>query len=386
MLNRKLTLSASQLIAILLSLLLIILGTLGLVLLQKPLRQTSFDTRQQAAEIKECNELCNSNTQCAVDHFCYQGRCRLANNPSSDQCQGEPDHGLNRACDQYCADSRECASNLVCLENRCRRLDNSDDINCLPSTQTIQEKIVETCGDTCSSHADCELNMRCYGGVCRLASNPANAKCQTTPPPTPRSITPLPTAQSLPKGGAEATLSGQPSATQSATPVAVIKPTPTPKSLPKEETALDTVINSLRRAGLPLNLLPILTLGLGGVILLAVLIPKLSQSHASKKTKKATVSHPNSNQKSQLPRQQELQKRLNQLKQQQESSPIQSPPIPPTSPLSPQSPLAAEPASSPLTTEPTSPLTVEPTPPTPQQSNMLSRLKTKDIKPPQPKT
>lgn len=279
----------------LISILLIIFGALGLVVIQKPLSQQSFDTRKLAAEIKTCNEACVNNAECQVNHFCYQGLCRLADNPGHENCQGVPDRGLNFECDHYCADSRECASDLVCLENRCRRADNPDSYTCQLSDAAIRRQIQENCNAVCQSHADCAVNMRCYGGVCRLASHPAQTKCQAQlvkVEPQPAAAPPTAPPKRL-KGGWEATLSGQSpnqssgqAATEAAlpaTPAAVIfQPSPSPEvqpnsapTLPEEKTAWDTLVNSLRRAGMPVEMLSILALATGGILLLIVIIPKL---------------------------------------------------------------------------------------------------------------
>ncbi len=270
----------------LISLFLIVFGTLAMVFLQKYFMEESFDLRQQAIEIRQCNESCDSNAQCEINHFCYQGRCRLADNPTNSDCEGVPDQGLNFGCDHYCADSRECAGEFTCLENHCRLPDNPDDPFCRPSTETIQEKISETCNDACASHADCSINMRCYGGLCRLASHPSNPDCQpqttvTTPIRQPR---PSPTATPSLKGGPEATEStAATDSAQPATPAAIIQPSPSPSPttrpiptpLPEEETALDAVINSLRDWGVPVNTLPIIAVAAGAILLLLVLIPKI---------------------------------------------------------------------------------------------------------------
>lgn len=289
----------------LISLFLIVIGTLAMVVLQKYLMEESFDLRQQAAEIVQCNESCVSNAQCEINHLCYQGRCRLADNPGNVNCEGVPDQGLDFGCDHYCADSRECADDFICLENRCRLPDNPDDSNCRPSTATIQEKINETCNDDCASHADCSINMRCYGGLCRLASNPSNVDCQlqTIANTAVRQPSPTPTLTPTLKGGPEATLTAE--ATDSvkpATPAAIILPSPSPSPkinthpiptpLPEEKTALDTVINSLKQWGIPVNTIPIIVVGAGTVLLLLVLIPKIIDHFKHKELKAASPRNP----------------------------------------------------------------------------------------------
>ena len=37
-----------------------------------------------------CNHGCNTNRDCMADYRCYQGRCRLASNPESPNCEEAP--------------------------------------------------------------------------------------------------------------------------------------------------------------------------------------------------------------------------------------------------------------------------------------------------------
>jgi len=39
-------------------------------------------------QIVGCNQACASNRNCQPNHFCYQGRCRLASNPTDELCGG----------------------------------------------------------------------------------------------------------------------------------------------------------------------------------------------------------------------------------------------------------------------------------------------------------
>ena len=40
----------------------------------------------QVGAVNSCNESCRANAECDVDHWCYQGKCRLATNPTSTTC------------------------------------------------------------------------------------------------------------------------------------------------------------------------------------------------------------------------------------------------------------------------------------------------------------
>lgn len=54
--------------------------------------QASLQTQNLASEasyqIVGCNQACASNRNCQANHFCYQGRCRLAANPQDETCGG----------------------------------------------------------------------------------------------------------------------------------------------------------------------------------------------------------------------------------------------------------------------------------------------------------
>ncbi len=87
--------------------------------------------------VKQCNEDCSSNAQCAANFLCHENKCRLASNPSSESCQGTPDQGIQRSCNEYCSDNRECSSGLTCYFNRCRNPQNQTNTSCqLPATAT----------------------------------------------------------------------------------------------------------------------------------------------------------------------------------------------------------------------------------------------------------
>ncbi len=48
-----------------------------------------LDSAAKEYSIVGCNQPCQHNHQCPADHFCFQGRCRLADNPYSSTC--DPD-------------------------------------------------------------------------------------------------------------------------------------------------------------------------------------------------------------------------------------------------------------------------------------------------------
>jgi len=314
--------------------------------------------------VQGCNLACSSNSECEADHRCYNGQCRLVTNVSSTTCQPKPDQGLNFGCNSYCADSKECDSEYSCLENKCRRADNPDDSSCAVPSSTIQDNVAASCNTACSANTDCAANLRCYYGSCKLATNVSSTTCSAA---TTKTVSTIYDKSTSPKGG---DLEDQ-EATDSTIPAAIISqpsPSPSPSIKPEveEETALDAVVNSMSRAGIPVNLLPIIALGAGGLLLLLIIIPRIF----SKKTKGAPVVPPqqNINQESHK-YEQELQTRLEELKKQ--------PSVPPTPPVTMSKPQTPTPVSRPHV-----PPVVSHKPPSTSKSTMMERVKEKGINPP----
>lgn len=145
-------------------------------------------TTDSRSTIRSCNETCSSNSECAVNHLCYNTgsdkRCRLATNPSNTSCSTPSDNGLNRQCNQYCANNGECSAGLSCWYNRCRRPDNIESTSCSAPSVAAQQTITQSCNSSCASNRDCSINMRCYNSQCRLASNPSSTSCSAVTTPT----------------------------------------------------------------------------------------------------------------------------------------------------------------------------------------------------------
>lgn len=80
--------------------------------------------------VRYCGETCSAHADCAVNLMCYNGTCRLANNPTDLYCNEPADQGIHRTCNEYCADSRECQNGLTCYYNRCRNPRNLTDSYC----------------------------------------------------------------------------------------------------------------------------------------------------------------------------------------------------------------------------------------------------------------
>lgn len=133
--------------------------------------------------IQSCNQTCTSNSQCAVNYFCYptsQGnRCRLATNPTSTTCQTDDQTSI-RQCNEYCTSNAECKTGLTCWNSYCRNPENPDNNQCLGLTTQQRNTVAQQCGQSCTSNADCSINLQCYEGQCRLATNPSSTSCSTT--------------------------------------------------------------------------------------------------------------------------------------------------------------------------------------------------------------
>ncbi len=262
---------------------------------QKCLRTWEESCETGGVVVKKCNEVCSSNAECDVNQRCYNGHCRLVTNVSSTTCSELEDQGLNFGCNHYCADSRECNDQYACLENKCRRADNPDDALCHVPSTTIQNDITQNCNQTCSTNKDCAANLRCYYGACRLATNVSSTTCTAATVKTVSNLYAQPAAPTaMPKGGdIENQNQLDEDETDNTIPAAIVSkpspsPTPSAKTSPaiEEETALDSIINSLEKTGVPVSLFPIIALGIGGLLLLLLIIPKIfSQKNNQNKNK-----------------------------------------------------------------------------------------------------
>ncbi len=60
----------------------------ALVVTSQASLQTQNLASQASYQVVGCNQACASNRNCQANHFCYQGRCRLAANPQDETCGG----------------------------------------------------------------------------------------------------------------------------------------------------------------------------------------------------------------------------------------------------------------------------------------------------------
>ncbi len=147
----------------------------------KEIQDEEDDQDEEEIVLKECNQSCDSNSDCAVNYRCFntgsENKCRLATNPSSSTCSKPEVVSPNKKCNVGCATSKECAQGLSCWNNACRNPSNVESTSCANQTVKEKEVSVKSCGESCSSNGDCAINFRCYQSACRLATNPSSLTC-----------------------------------------------------------------------------------------------------------------------------------------------------------------------------------------------------------------
>ncbi|MBU0974450.1 hypothetical protein KKD03_01990 [Patescibacteria group bacterium] len=147
----------------------------------KTIQDDTDDQDEEEIVIKECNQSCSSNADCAVNFRCFDtgsgNKCRLVTNPSSSNCSSLPDLGPNKQCNEECTSSKECAQGLSCWNSTCRNPSNVENTSCAAQTANEKEISVNSCGEFCSSNTECVINFRCYQSACRLATNPSSLTC-----------------------------------------------------------------------------------------------------------------------------------------------------------------------------------------------------------------
>ncbi len=314
----------------------------------------TIDSSTISSAGKSCNETCSNNGECQANYRCYDSRCRLVTNPSSDSCVTPPDNGLQRQCNEYCADTRECASGFTCFFNRCRQPGNPDSVSCQATSAQVQSQIAQNCNKSCASNADCANNLRCFQSQCRLATNPSSTSCSPLTRPvvsqTYYSVT-EPTKGEL---GAADLVTPTPRATGSATtsPRPTTSPSPTPSPIVMPEPTQPGPFNFSW---------PLLALAAGVILLILVILSSLigifrrgSSSGSRSAMKNAPTGYET-----------ELQAKIDQLKNQQ---PVSRPmPVTPPSTTPTPMPVIQSPVTPPVTqTQPVTP----PVPSVPRQPQM----------------
>ena len=285
----------------------------------------------------------------------------------------------------------------------------------------------KTCNETCSRNAECQPNHFCSQNKCRLATNPSSEVCaKASPSPAATAkATAKPTAspKTQLKGGPDATLSGELEPTPSpATAGGTVQFSPTPKPspvlepLPSNEQpviekpgVLGSIIQTLSKLGTLFVYLVLGALVLGLVFLVLFILSRMRRKPmVPPATKPPTPSTSNEQYE------QELQAKLDALKQQQttpavvEPAPlatVQPAPVmvtepkaqesmsPPPSAMTP--PPMAAPVEQPAVEQPIfeqpvmetpvieSP-TADETPVFTRSSSMMARIREKGINPPKP--
>lgn len=300
---------------------------------------------------KTCNEPCNTNSECAVNHMCFEKRCRLVTNVSSASCTAPATADAGRVCNESCGSNSDCRSGLTCHESRCRRPDNPDSATCALSSAEQQAAIASNCNQGCTDNRGCAANLRCYQGQCRLASNTSSTSCSPATAPTVSSeyyppkggviATPSPVATGSSRPVPVGTLSGvlatpSPMSTASASPLTspYVLPSPQtePSLTPAQQAGLlaslqNVFLNATSTTG---NLLMVIIAVGAGLLLLALLLLLLRGRSSGSKT--TIPKAPPTGSKSAGPGpgyEQELQNKINELKQKPgaPSTPTAVPPV-----------------------------------------------------------
>jgi hypothetical protein len=277
---------------------------------------------------KQCNASCSSTSECAVNLRCYNGQCRRATYVTSATCDNPPDQGLQRKCNEYCADTRECASGYTCFFNRCRAPENPDNVSCSGVASATSTAVSASCNKSCSTSKDCAVNLRCYNNQCRLATNPSSLTCSPYTKPIVSSTydydlkgakgeeIPIPTStiSAKPTASPKVSPSPIPSATESATfspfpsPVIIQKSSPLPVAEAAQGFSLENIKNLFKNISWPL-------VAIGSGVILFILALIMFVTHRGDESKGSKVPPTSSGTLS--PYEQELQSKINSLRQQQ---------------------------------------------------------------------
>lgn len=345
--------------------------------------------------VVSCNESCSSNNECAVNHRCYNGQCRLVTNVTSDTCSvvSNPDYGIARGCNEYCADNNECAAGYSCYFNRCRNPLNLESTSCAAPSRQVYQAMTSSCNQACATHKDCAANLLCYGpsNTCRLASNPGSISC------TPASYSTVSNMYST-KGGlttgsdtntdSDTTSQSSVSPQPSSSPIGMVKSPDTDSELPiKDETALDTVGSYfdglLKDRGISL---PFFLIAGGSILLLIVIVLSVIGRVFGGNSAPPKVTLPQRDTKKDQQYQDQLAQKINTLQNQPPSAPAPQMPLQTRPPMTPttQAPVIRTQSAAPVASPPV-PGNQPPVPQAPQSSSssMLDRVKNKGIKPPQ---
>ncbi len=207
----------------------------------------------EQSQLFDCNESCTHNRQCQPNHFCYNGRCRLAANPESPVCKID--------------DTRSKGEELITAD-------------------------LKSCNEFCTHNHQCEPNHFCFNDRCRLVTNPENPACEppseptevepTTPPAitTPTTVpTATPTAEPTePAATAPAEVLTTPEPDQTATDTAQEEPPLIPQFPEEEEDTPSAIVQAINNflADSDVSIFFILGIGLIGLVVLVAIITLVS--------------------------------------------------------------------------------------------------------------
>lgn len=118
--------------------------TLGIVSINQSQEYRSLASGSQTPAAG-CNQPCRANRDCDVGLRCYYGTCRLADNPQDETCQPASTHPTPfpssltpkptslptvAGCNQTCQTNADCDVNLMCFQGHCRLADQPDSSTC----------------------------------------------------------------------------------------------------------------------------------------------------------------------------------------------------------------------------------------------------------------
>lgn len=129
-----------------------------------------------------CNSVCETNAECATadeDYVCYNNRCRLQTNISSQSCRQPGGGSTQYSCNSACQTNEQCRTAnefFLCHNGQCRLDINLNSATCQEPTDQKQAQV--SCNDACAANTDCTNAAHiCYNGQCRLETNPESATC-----------------------------------------------------------------------------------------------------------------------------------------------------------------------------------------------------------------
>jgi hypothetical protein len=186
-------------------------------------------------------------------------------------------------CNQACTHNHQCPPNHFCFNRLCRLVTNPHSPYCDPLDETAKTAPpstpvtktpptapktgtqLQSCNEPCANNNQCEPNHFCYQGQCRLVSHPEDQTCGQTTTPVATSPATQPTLPPMPTS---------PPATEPAeTGLPFIPLTPEPEE--KTATGIAGLINDFL-ADSDTSIFFVLGLGVVGLIILVAIVTFIS--------------------------------------------------------------------------------------------------------------